>query len=116
MAVQELPEQTEISRRIFIYGVRPQLACPCQRYPPLDIGRINCEKYAIVFISIPVNIKVALTVCYGHQVAYSFFVVLQFSCRSRDIPPASSADEREGGKPAQLPGSILTTLADNQQN
>ena len=66
--------------------VRPQLVCPCQRYPPLDIGRIHCEKYAIVFISIPANIKVALTVRYGHQVAYSIFVVLQFSCRPCDIP------------------------------
>jgi hypothetical protein len=62
------------------------LLCPCQRYPLLDIGRILCEKYAIVFMSIPINIKVDLTVRYGHQVAYSVFVVLQFSCRPCDIP------------------------------
>jgi len=59
--------------------VRPQLVCPCQRYPPLDIGRIHCEKYAIFFISTPINIKVALTV-------RCVFVVLQFSGRPCDIP------------------------------
>jgi hypothetical protein len=76
----------KFSRRDFIRGVRPQLVCLCQRYPPLDSGRIHCQKYAIVFISIPFNIKVALTVRYGHQLAHSVFVVLQFSCRPCDIP------------------------------
>jgi len=63
--------------------VRSQFVCPCQRCPPLDIGRIHCEKYASVFISIPINIKVALTVRYGQQVAFG---VLQFSCRPCEIP------------------------------
>jgi hypothetical protein len=65
--------------------VRPQLVCPCQRYPPLDFGRIHCEKYAIFFLSTPLNIKVSLTIRYGYQVPNSVFVVLLFSCRPCDI-------------------------------
>jgi hypothetical protein len=87
-AVQKFSEHTEIFEKGIssVELVRPQLVCPCQRYPPLDVGRIHCEKYSIVFISTPLNIKVSITIRYGYQVTYSVFVVLLFSCRQCDIP------------------------------